>query len=213
MHIETLRSLAIIIVVIGHTIGSAPDGGMKIDFPSLWRYVYLWISYIQMPLFVAIAGWVYALNPIQRMGQIPQFIKKKFQRLLIPMFIAGSLYYLLQNLIPGTNKENSLSDIWKITILPYTYYWYLQALFLLFVIQSVIDAFHLADSLKKWLLWLCFCFVLLIIEEVFLVGRTTNLFCFMGAMYYLPAFSAGVGLARFKEKLYSTILRSCFEFL
>lgn len=63
LSIETLRGIAILLVVIGHVIGSAPDGGMKIDFPHPLRYFYVWIDYIQMPLFTAIAGWVYALKP------------------------------------------------------------------------------------------------------------------------------------------------------
>lgn len=62
-HIESLRGIAILLVVIGHVIGSTPAGGMKIDYPSFWRYLYIWIDYIQMPLFTGIAGWVYALNP------------------------------------------------------------------------------------------------------------------------------------------------------
>ena len=56
LSIETLRGIAILLVVAGHVIGSAPDGGMKIDFPHPLRYLYLWIDYIQMPLFTAIAG-------------------------------------------------------------------------------------------------------------------------------------------------------------
>ena len=32
--IETLRGIAILLVVAGHVIGSAPDGGMKIDSVS-----------------------------------------------------------------------------------------------------------------------------------------------------------------------------------
>lgn len=63
LSIETLRGIAILLVVIGHVIGSTPDGGMKIDFPHPLRYLYVWIDYIQMPLFTAIAGWVYALKP------------------------------------------------------------------------------------------------------------------------------------------------------
>lgn len=69
-HIETLRGIAIFLVVAGHVIGSTPIGGMKIDFPSIWRFLYLWIDYLQMPLFTIIAGWVYALRPVERSFQI-----------------------------------------------------------------------------------------------------------------------------------------------
>ena len=57
LSIETLRGIAILLVVVGHVIGSGPGGGMKIDFPHPLRYLYVWIDYIQMPLFTAIAGW------------------------------------------------------------------------------------------------------------------------------------------------------------
>ena len=33
LSVETLRGIAILLVVVGHVIGSGPDGGMKIDFP------------------------------------------------------------------------------------------------------------------------------------------------------------------------------------
>ena len=51
LSIETLRGIAILLVVVGHVIGSGPGGGMKIDFPHPLRYLYVWIDYIQMPLF------------------------------------------------------------------------------------------------------------------------------------------------------------------
>ena len=90
-NIETLRGIAILLVVMGHIIGSTPTGGMQIDFPSLWRFLYLWIDYIQMPLFTAIAGWVYALKPTGKKHFI-NFTLKKVYRLLIPM-ITGSFRF------------------------------------------------------------------------------------------------------------------------
>lgn len=66
LSVETLRGIAILLVVVGHVVGSDAGGGMKIDFPHPLRYLYLWIDYIQMPLFTAIAGWVYALEALFR---------------------------------------------------------------------------------------------------------------------------------------------------
>lgn len=48
-HIESLRGIAILLVVIGHVIGSTPAGGMKIDYPSFWRYLYIWIDIYNCP--------------------------------------------------------------------------------------------------------------------------------------------------------------------
>lgn len=44
LSIETLRGIAILLVVVGHVIGSGPGGGMKIDFPHPLRYLYVWID-------------------------------------------------------------------------------------------------------------------------------------------------------------------------
>lgn len=118
-HIETLRGIAILLVVIGHVIGSTPEGGMRIDFPSPWRYLYLWIDYIQMPLFTAIAGWVYALKPVKA-GSSGTFMKRKAYRLLVPMAVAATLYFLIQYITPGTNQKGNLADIWRIYVFPYT---------------------------------------------------------------------------------------------
>ena len=40
LHIETLRGIAIILVVIGHVIGIDTMGGMKVDDDSVFRYIY-----------------------------------------------------------------------------------------------------------------------------------------------------------------------------
>ena len=52
LSIETLRGIAILLVVAGHVIGSAPDGGMKIDFPHPLRYLYFrdWIGQFLRPI-------------------------------------------------------------------------------------------------------------------------------------------------------------------
>lgn len=45
LSVETLRGIAILLVVVGHVIGSGPGGGMKIDFPHPLRYLYVWIDF------------------------------------------------------------------------------------------------------------------------------------------------------------------------
>lgn len=120
MSIETLRGIAILLVVVGHVIGSDPDGGMKIDFPHPLRYLYVWIDYIQMPLFTAIAGWVYALKPVAAPGGFSTFARKKALRLLVPMAAVGTLYFMVQYFMPGTNGKGELGRLWRIYVFPYT---------------------------------------------------------------------------------------------
>lgn len=200
-HIETLRGVAIFLVVVGHVIGSAPEGGMKIDFPSCWRYLYLWIDYIQMPLFTGIAGWVYALKPAIKNG-FGSFAYKKAIRLLIPMATVGTLYFLTQYFIPGTNMKGNLSAIWKIYLFPYTIYWYLPSLFLIFLIMYVIDKYKLCQTPVKWLLLFIFTWGASLIVKTLLPPSVPNLLSFKGAIEQFPYFVVGIGIQRFNEILY-----------
>ena len=200
-HIETLRGIAILLVVIGHVIGSTPEGGMRIDFPSPWRYLYLWINYIQMPLFTAIAGWVYALKPVKA-GSSGTFMKRKAYRLLVPMAVAATLYFLIQYITPGTNQKGNLADIWRIYVFPYTIYWYLPSLFLMFAAIRMIDANKWMDKFGGWAICLVCAFAGLVVQKIFLSnGQIPNLFSFMGAMAQFPYFVAGVGIRRFSKQI------------
>lgn len=201
-HIETLRGFAILLVVMGHVIGSTPTGGMKIDFPSPWRYLYLWIDYIQMPLFTAIAGWVYALKPVTN-GNFNPFLLKKVYRLLIPMITVGTLYFLIQYITPGTNTKGHFADIWRIYIFPYTIYWYLPSLFLIFLFMAYIDKQHYAEKFAQWKWVLAISLLGMISQISFIPNFIPNLFSFKGALLQLPYFVIGVGMQRFSTQIWS----------
>lgn len=200
LSIETVRGIAIFLVVVGHVIGSAPDGGMCIDFPSPWRYVYGWIDYIQMPLFTAIAGWIYALKPIGG-TTFGAFAGSKFKRLLIPMITVGTLYFLIQYFAPGTNGKEALSDIWRIYLFPFTVFWYLQALFLIFLVIFCIERLNLMSTFKGASFIFLGAWLLYILEICSVFSEVPNFFCFRGAFNQLPYFLIGVAIFRFKDRL------------
>lgn len=202
LHIETLRGFAIILVVMGHIIGSTPDGGMKIDFPSPWRYLYLWIDFIQMPLFTAIAGWVYGLKLLKK-EYFSSFLKKKTFRLLVPMVTVGTLYFTVQYLIPGTNSKGSWTEIWKIYLFPYTIYWYLPSLFIMFLLQGIIDINGWANSLSGWIKCFIGIYLLMILQSTCIPNNIPNLFSFKGALMQFPYFITGVGICRFSKEISS----------
>lgn len=208
LHIETLRGIAILLVVAGHVIGSDFDGGMKIAYPSPWRYLYLWIDYIQMPLFTAIAGWVYVLKP--GVGRFSDFIQKKAIRLLIPMITVGTIYFLIQYLVPGTNNKGYLPEIWRIYIFPYTIYWYLPSLFLIFLFVFWCDKYKWAYKLSGWCILLITTLLLYASEKYILPNTIPNLFSFRGALNQLPYFVAGMGIYRFSKQLFTPKLISVY---
>ncbi|MEG1538594.1 MAG: acyltransferase [Muribaculaceae bacterium] len=206
-NIETLRGVAILLVVAGHVIGSNATGGMKIDYPSPLRYIYQWIDYIQLPLFTAIAGWVYALRPVTATNSIISFCKRKAIRLLIPMITVGTLYFLVQYVSPGTNYKGTLSEIWKIYIFPYTIYWYLPSLFLIFITIVIIDVNKWAINAKGLIICFCIAFTLAMLQVTHVIPDSLpNYFSFKGALLQLPYFLIGLGVCRFKHLFYSRSL-------
>lgn len=205
LSIETLRGIAILLVVVGHVIGSGPSGGMKIDFPHPLRYLYLWIDYIQMPLFTSIAGWVYALKPFSATADFNTFVKKKALRLLVPMATVSTLYFLIQYFMPGTNNKGELSGIWRIYIFPYTIYWYLPSLFLIFVMQWWIDKWKGMNSTIQWILCLFVALLMCHMERYIIPKAVPNFFSFKGALNQLPYFIIGIGVQRFSTIIYRRI--------
>jgi glucans biosynthesis protein C len=212
LSIETLRGIAIILVVIGHVIGSKSDGGMKVADDSFLRHLYYTFQYLRMPLFTVISGWVYSLRPVKP-GQWLDFNIKKIRRILLPLIFVGGAYYILQASIPGTNFSHPISEIWKILVFPFTFYWYLQALFIVFIIISIIDINSLAFTFKNWFILFLLSLAILIIRDVFIPETFPNFFGFKGAIYLFPFFLIGVGIKRFpsyfKNKIFvhtSTII-------
>lgn len=205
LSIETLRGIAILLVVVGHVIGSGPGGGMKIDFPHPLRYLYVWIDYIQMPLFTAIAGWVYALKPFSASSGFGSFVRKKALRLLVPMAAVGTLYFLVQYLMPGTNNKGELSQMWRIYVFPYTIYWYLPSLFLIFVVQWWMDSRKWMDTPGKWAVCCIVALIFSRINDVWILHEVPDLFSFKGALGQLPYFFVGVAACRFAVSLYSRL--------
>lgn len=202
LSIETLRGIAILLVVAGHVIGSAPDGGMKIDFPHPLRYLYLWIDYIQMPLFTAIAGWVYALKPVAAgAGGFVAFARRKAMRLLVPMAVVGTLYFVIQYFVPGTNNKGDFAGMWRIYVFPYTIYWYLPSLFLIFMIQWCIDSRKKMENSGQWAVWCAAAVLLSVVNDRGVMHVLPNLFSFKGALGQLPYFFAGVAACRFARQI------------
>lgn len=197
--IETLRGFVILLVVIGHVIGSTSDGGMKVSDDSFLRYVYYtFIDPVQMPLFTIIAGWVYSLKSLN-LDSLKTFIVKKVFRLLVPMFVVGNCYFVIQYITPGTNHKEELADIWRLLFFPYTIYWYLYSLFFVFVITALIDVCGKLKGIFNWGVIFIISLISLLVRDVLIPEEVPNFLSFKGVLYLFPSFILGVGLNRFKD--------------
>jgi fucose 4-O-acetylase-like acetyltransferase len=104
-------------MVAGHIIGSNLTG-MKVAEDSGWTYFFFSFEYLRMPLFTVISGYVYSLRPAGN-STFLKFIQGKGRRLLLALLSVGTLHFLIQYFVPGTNNKLPLSDMWQIYILPY----------------------------------------------------------------------------------------------
>lgn len=199
-NIETLRGLIIILVVLGHVIGVDGDGGMRVSDDSIWRYLYVSIlKYMQMPVFTIIAGWVYALKPVTALSR-SGFMKRKALRLLVPLVSVGTLYFIVQQIVPGTNVKEAFSSIWRIYIFPFSLYWYLPALFIVFAIVCWVDMKGWASQFHQWSRFFLFSLIIFTVET-FLPSSFPNLFGFKGGFFLLPFFVLGIGMRRFAHRI------------
>jgi fucose 4-O-acetylase-like acetyltransferase len=199
LYVETLRGLAIILVVLGHVIGYTKTGGMKVADDSIFRYLYFSLEYIRMPLFAVISGWVYANKPIYQSDK-SDFILGKLRRLILPMFVVSTLLFLFRMVIPGTNSKPQIGSLASNLIYPYDVFWFLYSMFLIFIIISVLDTQPFFERLQGWAIALAISFVLLFFSKNYMEA-IPNFFSFKGALYLLPFFLVGIGVYRFHEVL------------
>lgn len=198
-HVETLRGLAIILVVLGHMIGYSSTGGMRVADDSLLRYLYYTLEYVRLPLFTVISGWVYANKPVDAENR-RRFLGGKFRRLLIPMFVISTFLFLFRMIVPGTNTTPHMSELPRNLYLPYDVYWYLFSLFVIFIVITLLDTQAFFRKAQGWLATLTCAFLFLFVSENFL-DPVPNLFSFKGAAYLFPFFLIGIGLYRYSDIL------------
>ena len=198
--IETLRGLAIILMVAGHVIGNVSEHGMRVEDDSVFRHIYFSLIFLRMPLFTVISGFVYALRPLDK-SMIRKFIKGKARRILLPMISVGTLQYLVRIIVPETNKTPEISHIWSIYFFPFDQFWFLQSIFLIFLSITFLEYFKLLETPLKWFISFAVVCGMFLFMPLF-----TSFFSFFGYLYLFPFFILGIGLKRFSKILLSNVL-------
>ncbi|WP_367988673.1 acyltransferase family protein [Vibrio sp. NTOU-M3] len=185
--IDSLRGFACLLVVVYHVIGNVPSNGLRIE-DGLIRDFNNTINYIHMPLFTLLSGIVYDFRPFS--GGFGAFVKDKFLRLLVPMFIVGTFFAVVQFLMPGTSSGEYN---WQLLhILPVGHFWYLESIFTVFIIVAIVEFLGLLK--KVGLFSIVFC--LSILASVLSFG--SKYFAIDSAFYLLPFFLIGIAIHRFE---------------
>ena len=202
--IETLRGIAITLVVAFHLVLLNGLGESHAPDRSWCQYFHHSLMYLPMPLFTGIAGFVYAMRPVEP-GRLAAFLRGKARRILIPMCSVSTLQFLVKASVSGVNRPVQIEDIWKIYLYPFDQFWFLQAIFLIFVAVALLDLFALQRTLVRWLVCLAGT-AALSLSVPLLTGEGTwswtgSLFAFNECLFLMPFFILGCGLNRFASSL------------
>lgn len=199
LDIDTLRGLACILLVSFHVIGM-PDAGLRLPETHPLTRLNEMLVYIRMPLFSFISGYVYAMRPFQ--GHATEFLRGKTYRLLLPLLTMGTLFALLQSFTPGTN--GSVENWWLLHIEPVGHFWFLQALFIIFVILMGLERSGLLAARGRFALVFAASLVL------FSFADLPHYFAASGVVYLLPFFLGGLACPIFLMHIFFTAASRLF---
>lgn len=192
--IQTIRGLALILVVAGHVIGFSPADGLQAVDGTFWRNVYEFLRPLRMPLFSTISGYVYAMRPVHPGVTLKQFGTGKLSRLGVPFLVVTTIYFILDSIKDGTPFE-PLALVFAY-IFGSNHLWFLQAIMWIFLGVFVLDKFSVMQKLPNYLVVLGLALLLAIIPYPYIA--TLNL---GGALKLLPFFLLGLGICRFDADL------------
>lgn len=189
--IDTLRGLACLLLVGYHVIGNDSETGLRLSPDHVASQTSDALSLIRMPLFSFLSGLVYALRPLN--GPIGPFASGKVRRLLLPLLLVGTAFAALQSVIAGTNGGGY--DWSMLHIVPVAHFWFLQALFIIFMVTAVLERLHVMDTPTG------FGAVLLLACVLHVTAPLPVHFGLLGATFLWPFFLMGVAAHRFSALL------------
>ncbi len=129
-YIDIAKGLLIILVVVGHVWQAVYHNGL-LQNERLYHFIDDWIYSFHMPAFFLISG-LFAMHSAQR--PVGDFIVRKLRTIAYPYLVWSVLQSSLQLLMKGsTTNTLTITDILRIPIYPQMQFWFLYALFYIFL--------------------------------------------------------------------------------
>lgn len=189
--IQTLRGIAVLLLVAFHVIGDNQNSGLHVGPESAFNYFDLGLADIRMPLFTLISGYAYAMVPVAQWRNYPQLIKGKSRRLLLPLITVGTVLYVVKCNVPGLNGGYDDLAFWRVFVFRFEYLWFLQSIFIVFVVVGILDGARLLASRTRW--WIVTASTAVVFVVV-AVPTGVDVFTVSGALRLLPFFLLGYGM-------------------
>lgn len=184
--IQALRGFACILLVLYHVVGDSPANGLRITEGPV-RWLNDGLAYLRMPLLTFLSGWVYGLRPFQ--CDLTHFMAGKARRLLVPMLFVGTIFALMQAMVPGSNA--AVQNWYFLHIEPVAHFWYLESLLWIFLGVALLDKWGQLGKPWRFGVWS------LGVVVLHMMFDGTRLLGIEGAVYLAPYFLLGLLLSRF----------------
>ncbi|GAB6268708.1 MAG: acyltransferase [Smithella sp.] len=172
LHVDALKGMAIICVVIIHSI---QHNNPNYDNNALHNFLFP----VQMPLFMLLSGFIISS---QLKNTFLAYFKKYLLRLIVPFFVWATVSYVVYRFYLGANLPAYLLSVAKA---PDTGLWFLWVLFLesilLFSVLKLVQ-------IKNWIRWENY----FVIASIILARlASTDLFGLSEFRLYYPYYAAG----------------------
>jgi acyltransferase len=187
--IQSLRGIAAIVLVAGHVIVNN-----DIVRHGPWNFLWVLLVDIRMPLFTLISGYVYAMTPVDHWQDYPRLIKGKSRRLLLPLITVGAVLYVMKRSVPGLDSKWHTIAFWHIYVFRFEHLWFLQSIFIIFLVVGILDSSRLLASRVRWCAATAIAAIIFVVVHV---PTEVDVFTVSGALHLLPFFLLGYGLRRY----------------
>lgn len=116
---------------------------------------------------------------------------------MVPMLIVGTVFAVVQSIVPNTNISLS-GDAWfMLHIKPYAHFWFLESIFLIFLLLIVLEKLTLLKTVMQRLVL----YATSIVICIYLYAQMPSYFGFKEAFYLLPHFMTGYLYYHYQDKL------------
>jgi hypothetical protein len=181
--LDSLRGLACVLLVAYHvTVDAMVFAQSKNELISMFNSM---ISPIRMPLFSFLSGLIYAYRPVEP-GKFLSFQVKKVNRLMVPFLFMTLIIISLKSVATSVTNPVSISNAPYYLLYGYSHLWFLQAIFIIFVILSAIDSTFTKNRGLNYIAL----FIAGSIAYFTSIGKW-QIFSIGGAIELLPFFSVG----------------------
>ena len=187
--IETLRGLAAVLMVMGHVIGNDATSGMVVAEASGWRHFYAVFAPLRMPLFTVIAGYVYALRPLD-FGKVGAYLRGRLRRLVLPLLIMYPLFLWIQHITPGAH-QHALPSLAECVVYPQAHFWFLYAMIWISLLIVPLELWGFLSEPRRLGAAMIF------FAALWLWSFETQKLALANAEHLMPFFLLGIGMQRF----------------